>query len=106
MGFIGNLLLLIKKLTFHSFLFLNFYSFMAVLTLHCCAQTFASWEEQRLLSRCDMQASHSGKFSCCGAQALGHMGFNSCGLQVSEDGLSGYGSLDLEHKLSSCGTGA
>ena len=67
---------------------------MAVVTLHCFAQTFSSCEEQRLLSSCDMQASHCGKFSCYGAQALGHMGFNSCSLQA------------LEHGLSGCGTGA
>ena len=44
--------------------------------------------------RCGVQPSHCGGFFCCRAQALGRTGFSSCG------------SLALEHRLSSCGTGA
>ena len=36
-------------------------------------------------------ASHCSGFSCCQAQALGHMGFSSCG------------SWTQEHRLNSCG---
>ena len=33
-----------------------------------------------LFSGCDMQASHRDGFPCCGAQALGHVCFSSCGV--------------------------
>ena len=49
-----------------SFLFI----YLSALDLHCCAQAFYSYTEQRLLSRFSAQASLGG-FSCCGAQALG-----------------------------------
>ena len=51
---------------------------------------FCSCGEQGLPSS---WASHCGGFSCCGAQALGHVGF-SCSSQA------------LEHRLNSCGTQA
>ena len=35
---------------------------------------------ERLLSIRGVQASHRGGFSCCRAQALGHVGFPSCGV--------------------------
>ena len=47
-----------------------------------------------LLSRCSVQASPCGGFSCLRAQALRHRGFSSCGSQA------------LEHRLNSCGTWA
>ena len=39
------------------------YFHVAVLGLHCCTQTFSSC---------------CGGFSCCRAQAVGHVGFSSC----------------------------
>ena len=39
---------------------------------------FSSRGEQRLLSSFNVQASHCGGFSYCGAQVLGHAGFSSC----------------------------
>ena len=41
---------------------------------------FSSCREQRLLSSHTAWASHRSGFSCCGAQALGHVDFSSCGL--------------------------
>ena len=57
------------------FLIYNFiYVFLAVLGLHCCAGSFSS---------CGVWASHSGGFYYyCRAQALGCMGFSSCGTQA------------------------
>lgn len=40
---------------------------------------------------CSVPPSHCGGFSCCRAQALGHVG------------LSGYGSQALGHRFNSCG---
>ena len=48
---------------------------MAVLDLRCCSWAFISCCGCGLLSSCGAQASHRGGFSCCGARALGHMGF-------------------------------
>ena len=44
-----------------------------------------------LLSSCGAQASHCGDFSCCRAQALGHVGFSSCGSQASKQRLNSRG---------------
>ena len=44
---------------------------LAVLGLRCCAQAFF---------RYSARGSHCCGFSCCGALALGHMSFSSCGL--------------------------
>ena len=52
------------------------YLFLSVLCLRCFVQALSSCGEQRPLSSCDKQASH-GFF--CGALALGHAGFSSCG---------------------------
>ena len=41
----------------------------------------------RFFSSCG--ASQCGGFSCCGAQALGHAGFTSCGTRAQELQLSG-----------------
>ena len=46
---------------------------MAFLGLHCYTGFFSSPSEWRLLSGCGSQVSHCSGFSCCGAQALGHM---------------------------------
>ena len=43
---------------------------------------FSSYSKQGLLSNCGVQASHSGGFSCCRAESLGHVGFSSCGMQA------------------------
>ena len=61
--------------------------FLTVLSLHCCVG-FA-WGEWELLSSCGVRASHCGGFSC-EAQALGCLGFSSCGPHA------------VEHRLSSC----
>ena len=58
-----------------------------MLDLCCCAWAFSNWDDQGLLSGCDVQASHCGGFSRCGTQALMWAGFSSCG------------SWTLEHKL-------
>ena len=54
-----------------------FYLFLAALGILCCAKTFSSCIEQRLLSSFCAQAFHGGSFSCCRAWALGYMGFSS-----------------------------
>jgi len=63
-----------------SFSFLTFLKnvSVAVLGLHCCSWTFSRCREHGLHSSCRAQTSHSGAFSCCGTQALEHMGFSSC----------------------------
>ena len=51
-----------------------------MLGLHCCAQSFSSCGEWRLLfcNSCCSRASHCGAFSCCGAQVIGLASFRSC----------------------------
>lgn len=78
-----------------------------------CLFTFAwagSWLLRRLFSSCSKwgllssysaRASHCGGFSGCRARALG-----AGASVVAVCGLSSCGSSALEHKLSSCGTGA
>ena len=73
---------------------LGFFGGGAMLGPHCCTRTFFSCGEWELLSRCSVQASHCGHFSCCSDWALGYAGFSSCGWPA------------LELRLSSCGTGA
>ena len=46
-----------------------FILFSSVLGLGCCGRAFSS---------CGVSASHCGGFSCCRAQALGHICFSSC----------------------------
>ena len=48
----------------------------------CCLWAFSS---------CRVQVSHSGGFFCCDAQALGCVGFSSCGSWALERRLSSYG---------------
>ena len=67
--------------------------FLAVLGLHCCS-VFSSRGERGLLSSRSACTSHCHDFSYCTAQALGHVGFSSCG------------SWALDNRLSSCGSQA
>ena len=55
---------------------------------------FSSCGEQELLSGCHVPASYCGGFSCCGAWALGSLGFSGCSSRV------------LEQRLSTCGAQA
>ena len=55
------------------------YLFLAALGLRCYARAFSSSGERGLLFHCSAWASHCGGFSCCGARALGHAGFSTCG---------------------------
>ena len=52
--------------------------FFTALGFCYCAWAFSSGGEWELLSGCDALATHCGGSSCCGAQALGCMGFRSC----------------------------
>ena len=70
-------------------------------SLLLCRLSF-SCVELGLLSSCHAWASYCDSFSCFRARALRCMGFRSC----STHGLSGCGSLALEHRLSSWGPGA
>ena len=47
---------------------------LAVLRLHCCAQASSSCSESGPLSSSGVWASYYSGFSCCRAQASGHMG--------------------------------
>ena len=47
---------------------------MGVLGLHCLSRTFSSCVEWGATVHCGVKVSHCGGFSCCGAQALEHMG--------------------------------
>ena len=73
---------------FFKIIYLLYCLLLAVLGRHCCVGFF-SCDKRGLLSSCGAWASHGG-----GAQALGHVGFSSCGSQA------------LEHRLSSCGAWA
>ena len=55
--------------------------FLTVLGLHCCVWAFSGCGKQGLLSSV-LRASHSGGFSCCGAQALGQSDFSGCGTRA------------------------
>ena len=50
-----------------------YYSSLAVLSLRCC-MGFSLVAGSREYSSCSAQASQRDGFSCCGAQALGHVG--------------------------------
>ena len=69
--------------------------------LHCYMQILSNWGKCGVLSSCGEQASHCGGFSWGKAQALGHVGFNSCGTWAQQLQLQA-----LEHKLNSCGARA
>ena len=64
----------------------------------------SSCGEWGLLCRCGAQASHCDGFSCCGAQALEHLGFGSYGSLAH--GLGSSGSRVPEHRLNICGAQA
>ena len=55
------------------------YLLLAALGLHCCVQAFSSCGEWGLRSSCSARASHRSGFPGRGPQALGHVGFSSCG---------------------------
>ena len=81
-------------------IYLFIYLFLAVLGLCSCVWAFTSCCKLGLLSRCDVQASHCGGFSCCWAQALGYVGsgagthrLQSKGSVVVVDELSCPGSM-------------
>ena len=60
---------------FLNYLFIHFclhWVFVAVRGLSLVASSGATLHR-------DAWVSHCGVFSCCGAQALGHVGFSSCG---------------------------
>ena len=76
-------------------IFKNDYLFGVVLGFLCCVQTFSVCREWGLLSSCGVWASPCCGFSCCRAQAPGHLGLKSCHAWALE--LMGF---------SSCGTQA
>ena len=47
----------------------------------------SSYSNRRLRSGCGVQVSYCGGFSCCGAQALGHVGFSSGGVTLGTNSL-------------------
>ena len=59
----------------------KFFFFLALLGLRSFAQAFSGCGKQGLLSSV-LRASHSGGFSCCGAQALGQSDFSGCGTRA------------------------
>ena len=67
--------------------------YLAVLGLLCCVD-FSPVALIRGYSRRSIHAAHCSDFSCCRAQALGHLGYTNCG------------SPALEHRFNSCGTQA
>ena len=73
------------------------YLFLAGQALHRCVGLFSSWSEWGPLSGCSARVSHCSGFSCCGAQALEHLGF----LLVAR-GLSNCDSRVPEHRLNCC----
>ena len=75
-----------------SFLFsLNLFIFACAGSSLLCGLS-SSCGEQGLLSSCHTWASHCGGSSCCGARALGHMGFGSCGPQALKHRLNSHAS--------------
>ena len=63
---------------------------LAVLGLSSCAGFFLVAVSRGCSLRCGARAPHCSSFSCCRAQALGYVGFRSCGSQA------------LEHRLNNC----
>ena len=71
------------------FFFLKqFYLFMYFYFWRCqvfiAVWAFLELWQVKLLSSCDAQLSHCSGFSCCGARALGHVGFSSFSSQSLE----------------------
>ena len=65
--------------------------FLVVRVFVSACRLFSGCWEQELLSGCSAWASHWGGFFCCGAQALGCVGFSG--------GLGSCGSWALEHSI-------
>ena len=98
--------------------FFKFILFLAALGLLAVRGLFSSCSKWRLLFSCSAQASPGGGFSCCGAQALGHVGsvvvaygvscLVACGL-LPDQGINPYllhckaDSQPLDHQGSPCG---
>ena len=63
-----------------NFLKINFiYYYLFIYWLCWVFEAFSSWGEWGVLSSSGTWASQCGGFYCCGAQALRHKGFSSCG---------------------------
>ena len=76
------------------------YLFIAVLGL-CCCLGFSLVAAIGAILHCDAWASHCDNLSSGRAQALGPMGFSSCGTWTQS-----LQSWALRHRLNSCGTEA
>ena len=75
-----------KTLSFKKILFLMYlfpFGYVGFSLLH---GVFSNCGEWRLLSRCGVQAAHCSGFSCLRSQALGFVGFSSCGSWALEQG--------------------
>ena len=59
-----------------------------MLGLHCCAGFSLAVATGVTLSGCSARASHCCGFSCCRAQAVGHVAFNSCSMWAHDMRLS------------------
>ena len=62
--------------------------FLAVLCLRCFLLGLSLVQPAGAALCCSVWASHCG-FSCCRAQALGHVAFSNCGTQVQQLRLEG-----------------
>ena len=79
---------------FFKFLIYFYFWLCCVFWMCFCTWAFSSCGEQKLLSSCSTRASQCGGYPCCGARALGSVGFSSCSSQ------------SVEHRLNSCGAWA
>ena len=59
-----------------------FFLLLVALYLQCCVQALSSCSKWGLLSGYGTRASHCHGFSCCSAQAPGHMDFSGCSIGV------------------------
>ena len=58
--------------------FYDLFIYLVVVSLHYYTWAFSGCGERGLLSNCSACSSHCSGLSCCGAQALGCVGFSSC----------------------------
>ena len=80
MSFIPIFLISIFLIMVYFCLFIYlFILFLAALGLRCWLRAFSRFAKRGLLSGYGAWASRCGGLSCCGAQALGRLGFSSCG---------------------------